>query len=213
MNSSRIGVFGGTFDPPHVGHQLVVQDAKEALGLDHVVIVPAGTQPLKQNTGTPAQHRMAMTRLCFEGIPGMTVDPIEVDRGGISFMVDTVEALARRYSGSELCLLVGDDVVATLPRWREPARMLSTARLAVLRRGEHSDSLSAMLKEWEQVEGVLEPLALSTRRVDVTSTEIRRRLAEGKSVIGFLPDAVLRYIKTVGLYPVLPVAAERPGFA
>ena len=209
---TRIGIFGGSFDPPHNGHLLVAQDAMEALSLDHLLVVPAGTQPLKRDGRTSAEHRLAMAERCFAGLTGISVDPIEVERGGLSFMVDTVEALQGRWPGATLHLLVGDDVVATLPGWREPARLLSMVHLVVLRRGDLSSDVTTMLAEWEARTDwtVRRTVQLATRRVDMTSTEIRTRVREGKSLAGFVPDAVAQYIQSAGLYPAQPAAADDP---
>lgn len=209
----HIGLFGGSFDPPHIGHLLVVQDAMEALSLDQMRIVPAATQPLKRDARTAAEHRLAMVERCFAGLPGITVDPIEVHRGGVSFMVDTVEALQGRWPGATLHLLVGEDVVATLPQWREPERLLSMVQLVVLRRGNASAAVAELLAMWEARTGVRRTIQLATRRVDLTSTEIRTRVREGKSINGFVPDAVAQYIESAGLYREQPAAADDPGLA
>lgn len=190
--SQRIGLLGGSFDPPHVGHLLIAQDAFEALALDRLLVVPAGTQPLKQGQQTPAADRLAMTRACFADLPGIAVDPVEVERGGLSFMVDTVEDVQRRHPAARLHLLVGDDVLPTLPRWREPARLLAMVELVVLTRGEASTTLPAGVHATVQ--------RLPTRRVDVSSTEIRARVRAGRSLRGFVPDAVAAYIASTGLY-------------
>ncbi len=213
VKPARIGIFGGSFDPPHIGHRLVVQDAFEALQLDRVIVIPAGTQPLKGGVRTAPHHRLAMVRLCFADMPGIEVDSVEVDRGGVSYMVDTVETLQGRWPSAQLSLLVGEDVVATLPQWRDAQRLLTMVRLVVLRRGEPSEQVTAMLAAWESDKAVLPISALATRRVDVTSTEIRKRLAEGKPVKGFIPDVVKQYIETAALYPAQPAAADEPGLA
>jgi nicotinate-nucleotide adenylyltransferase len=209
----RIGIFGGSFDPPHNGHVLVLQDAMEALALDHMLIVPAATQPLKRDGRTAAEHRLAMVERCFVGIPGMSVDPIEVERGGLSFMVDTAEQLQGRWPDATLHLLVGEDVVATLPKWRDVERLLSMVHLVVLRRGDATPAVTAMLADWEVRTGVRQMVQLATRRVDLSSTEIRNRVREGRSIAGFVPVAVAQYIETAGLYSAQPAAADDPDSA
>jgi nicotinate-nucleotide adenylyltransferase len=111
----RLGIFGGSFDPPHVGHLLVAQDAVTALSLDRLLIVPAAQQPLKGQHASAAD-RLAMVQRCFDGVSGMVVDPIEIDRGGLSYMVDTVESLQRREPTAALHLLIGERQVVT---WRQ----------------------------------------------------------------------------------------------
>ncbi len=200
----RIGILGGSFDPPHVAHLLIAQDAREALELDLLLVVPAATQPLKQDGRTPAVDRLAMVERCFAGLEGITVDPIEIERGGLSFTVDTVEAFRGRWPTAEFYLLIGDDVVATLPRWREPARLLSMVQLVVLHR-ETADERAGVASSGIEtgssvVQAVRSAPRLATRRVDVSSTEIRERVRSGRSIRGFVPAAVEAYIASVGLY-------------
>src|SRR5689334_14328256 len=130
----RVGIFGGSFDPPHVGHLLVAVDALERLGLDRMVLVPTAQQPLKVARGgshASAEERLAMTRLLADGDARFEVDPIEIERGGISYTVDTLEALAGRWPEAELFLLAGADVLGSFHRWREPERIRSLATLVV----------------------------------------------------------------------------------
>jgi nicotinate-nucleotide adenylyltransferase len=202
----RLGIFGGSFDPPHVGHLLVAQDAITALSLDRLLIVPAAQQPLKQGQQTPAADRLAMVHRCFAGVPGMLVDPVEIDRGGLSYMVDTVESLQRREPSAVLHLLIGQDAFETLSRWREPERLRSMVRLVVLRRGTAGDSVAASPERQHAEGGSLQYLA--TRRVDVSSTEIRERVRAGRSIRGFVTDAVAEYIESTGLYLRDPMAGD-----
>ena len=206
----RVGIFGGSFDPPHVGHVLTAQDAMAALPLDHLVVVPAAQQPLKRAQYASAEHRLAMVQRAFSGIPGIAVDPIEIQRGGLSFMVDTVEALQRRWPSAALHLLIGEDVAATLPDWREPERLVAMVRLVVLRRdgfpaesSVHHDSAA----DRRDAPGF--PVQrLATRQIDVSSTEIRDRIRTGRSIRGFVTDAVADYIASTGLYLREPTAAD-----
>lgn len=188
----RIGIYGGSFDPPHVGHLLTAGDACEALALDRLVWVPAGVQPLKvgQARATPAQ-RLAMVRLLTEGDPRFEVDPVEIDRDGLSYTVDTVELYAARYPEAERFLLVGADAMALFAQWRAPERIREVVTLAVLERASNGG------------DGATLPagaLRLPTRRVDVSSTEIRARLAAGRSIHGFVPESVARFIAAERLY-------------
>ena len=195
----RIGILGGSFDPPHVGHLLVAQDALEELALDRLLIVPAAQQPLKGGDQTLAVHRLAMVQDCFGGIARIEVDPIEIDRGGLSFMVDTVETLRRRWPSATLHLLVGDDVVSTLPRWRDVTRLLSMVQLVVLHRADRGHDVAALVVPLGSAE-VTTARRMATRRVDLSSTEIRARVRDGRSIRGFVTDTVATYIATTGLY-------------
>ena len=201
----RLGIFGGSFDPPHVGHLILAQDAITDLSLDRLAIVPASTQPLKHAHGTSAQHRLAMAMRCFDGVPATVVDPVEIDRGGLSFMVDTVDHFRRKYPSAVVSLLVGQDVIATLPRWREPERLLSLVQLVVLdRAGQPNDTVASPPASEGCTAAVRAGLAsarhLTTRRVDVSSTEIRARVRDGRSIRGYVPDAVAAYIASAALY-------------
>ena len=187
----RLGILGGTFDPPHIGHLLAAVDAVECLTLDRLVLVPASVQPLKARTKTAdAEHRLAMTRLLVEGDGRFTVDPLEIERAGLSFSVDTLEEFARRDPSADRFFLVGEDVLRTFDRWRDPERVLALARLVVLTRNDGSPA--APLPPGAQ--------AIRTRRIDVSSTEVRARAAAGRSLRGFVPDSVAAYIAAHGLY-------------
>jgi nicotinate-nucleotide adenylyltransferase len=198
----RVGVFGGTFDPPHVGHLLVATDAMEQLGLDVVVFVPAATQPLKAGAiSADAVSRLAMTRLLVGEDDRFVVDPIEIERGGLSFMVDTLGALAGRWEGAELFLLVGADVLASFDRWRQPERVRELATLVVLTR---ADTQAPAVVTHEAGTGPAlvggTPRRVSTRRIDVSSTEIRARVRAGQSIRGFVPERVADFIQSAALY-------------
>jgi nicotinate-nucleotide adenylyltransferase len=189
----RVGVFGGSFDPPHVGHLLVATDAAERLGLERVLFVPTAAQPLKQGRqAAPAAIRLAMAEALVGGDARFAVERLEVDRGGLSYTVDTLATLADRWPGRELVLLAGADVLATFARWREPHRVRQLATLVVLARGD----VAAVGPDFPGGP----PTLLPTRRVDVSSTEVRARLAAGRSIRGFVPDAVAEIIRSAGLY-------------
>ena len=120
----RIGIFGGTFDPPHVGHLLVAQEALAVLALDRLVFVPAAQQPLKVGHGAaPAEARLEMVRRTVLGVPRISCDAIEVDRSGLSYSVDTLAEYARRFPADELFFLLGLDAARSLPSWRQPRRL------------------------------------------------------------------------------------------
>jgi nicotinate-nucleotide adenylyltransferase len=194
----RIGILGGSFDPPHVGHLLMAQDAIDLLGLDRLLIVPAGTQPLKGSASATAAERLAMVQAAFAGIPRVEVDPIEIDRGGLSFMVDTVEHFAGRWPEAELLLLLGADAAADLARWRDPQRLLQLVQLVIAVRAD--ESFGAAPLPWATWPAIHPPVQLASRRVDVSSSEIRARIADGRSIHGFVPEPVAAYIAASGLY-------------
>ncbi|MBU6364663.1 MAG: nicotinate (nicotinamide) nucleotide adenylyltransferase [Gemmatimonadetes bacterium] len=193
----RIGLFGGSFDPPHVGHLMAAQDAIRELALDLLLVVPTAHQPLKEGHGAPAADRLAMVRLAFEGIPQVVVDAVEIERGGLSYTVDTVRGVRAQFPGAEVLLLVGADAVSSWSRWREVAALEAMVRLVVLRRpgstvdeaaGGGHDGVPAGT-QW-----------LATRCVELSSTEVRERARAGESLRGFVPDAVAAYIERSGVY-------------
>jgi nicotinate-nucleotide adenylyltransferase len=187
----RIGIFGGTFDPPHIGHLLAAGDAYETLRLARVLFVPAAAQPLKSAIVASPVDRLAMVERLVSGDPRFSVDPIEIERGGLSFTVDTLRALHDRWrseSGLVLVLLLGADAAATLPQWREPEAVASLAEIVVLNRAGSGQTAGVTGR------------AIDTRRVDVSSTEIRARVAAGQSIRGFVPESVAAYIDSRRLY-------------
>lgn len=197
----RVGILGGTFDPPHIGHLIAAADAADALALDRVVLVPAYRQPLKGAAvwATP-QQRLAMTRLAAGDDPRLAVTSIEIDRGGLSFTVDTLSEWARQSPDDELFLLMGADVVRSFARWREPLEVMRLAELVVWQRGEVLESAVADWLPRDSAGRIPPHRVLRARQVDVSSTEVRARVAAGQSIHGFVPDAVRAYIDQAGLY-------------
>ena len=185
----RLGIFGGSFDPPHVGHLLVTADAVDALGLDRVIFVPAAVQPLKAGqAAAAAEQRLAMVRLLVGDDPRFAVDSIEIERDGLSYTVDTLAAFAGRHPHAERFFLIGTDVLASFDRWREPERVLQLATVAVMRREGDAGRIP---------DGAIR---VETRRVDLSSTEIRDRVRSGRTIRGFVPEAVEAYIASQRLY-------------
>ena len=189
----RLGIFGGSFDPPHVGHLLAAVDAFEALALDRLIFVPAAVQPLKAGVATAsAHHRLAMLRLLVGADPRFAVDPVEIDRPGLSYTVDTLETFAQGFPSAERFFLVGEDAMTAFAAWKAPQRILRLAQVAILRRPG-----AAAADPSDTPHGTI---ALSTRLVDVSSTEIRERVRAGKSIRGFVPESVAAFIETERLY-------------
>ena len=187
----RLGILGGTFDPPHTGHLLLALDALDQFQLDRLLLIPAARQPLKVGQEiTDPSDRLAMTRLLGIADARIAVDGREVERGGLSFTVDTVRALRGEYPDAELFLLMGEDTAATLPQWREPEALSLLVQLVVVGRGTEVRPLPAGFRGDR----------MTTRRVDISATEIRARVRAGSSIRGFVPDAVADYIAAHQLY-------------
>jgi nicotinate-nucleotide adenylyltransferase len=214
----RIGILGGTFDPPHVGHLLAASDAFEALSLDRVLFIPTAQQPLKarlpngpvakQHQRASAPDRLEMVRLAIANDTRFELSAIEIDRGGLSYTIDTLSELAKKSPGDTRYLLVGADVLASFAQWRQPEEVLQLATLAVFTRavsdaGDAKASWDGLSAQWKATHGRAprhEPVFLESRRVDVSSTEVRERVATGRSIHGFVPDAVATYIAQHRLY-------------
>ncbi|MEJ7759971.1 MAG: nicotinate-nucleotide adenylyltransferase [Gemmatimonadaceae bacterium] len=194
----RLGVLGGTFDPPHAGHLLAAVDSFEALKLERLLIVPAATQPLKAGlaAGASPAQRLAMTRLAFGGDTRFEVLSMEIDRGGLSYTADTLESVSAANPDSELVLVAGTDALATFDLWDRPERILELARIAGVQRDVAGGA--AISGHLLRARGGV--LSVTARRVDVSSSEIRRRLQKGQSAKGFVAESVERYIAAVKLY-------------
>lgn len=189
----RLGIFGGSFDPPHVGHLLAAVDAFEALSLDTLIFVPAAVQPLKAGmAAASAHHRLAMVRLLIGADPRFAVDSVEIDRAGLSYTVDTLETFAQRFPSAERFFLVGEDAMTAFAAWKAPQQIMRLAQVVILRRPS-----PATADPPKAPDGTI---ALSTRLIDVSSTEIRERVRDGKSIRGFVPESVAAFIETERLY-------------
>jgi len=187
----RLGILGGTFDPPHTGHLLLALDALDQFHLDRLLLVPAARQPLKVGLEMTAPgHRLAMTELLAAADRRIGVDGREVERGGLSFTIETMRALRGEHPDAELFLLMGEDAAATLPQWREPETLAGLVHLVVVGRGTEERPIPAGFRGDRMV----------TRRVDISATEIRARVRDGRSIRGFVPDAVAEYIVAHSLY-------------
>lgn len=205
LTTVRLGLFGGTFDPPHVGHLLAASDAYEALHLDRVVFIPAASQPFKQGAvAGSTSERLAMLRLLVGGDARFDLDPIEIDRGGLSYTVDTLDAYAARHPASERYLLIGEDLAAQIATWHQADRIATLAQVVVLARGLDADVASGHggpdASPRDRERPAIPLVRIATRRVDVSSSEIRARVRAGLSLRGFVTEAVADYIRAAALY-------------
>ena len=196
----RTAVMGGTFNPPHVGHLICAQEALLAHGLDLVVWMPVNTPPHKSSDEDPGvAHRVAMCALATGGDPRFAVSALEAQRPGASYTVDTLEALHAQAPGIELTFIVGGDMAAALPLWRDPERVVRLARLAVAERD--GVARNVILERVSVIPGAAERVQFfDMPRVDVSSSLIRRRVAAGRPVRYLVPDGVAQYIDREGLY-------------
>jgi nicotinate-nucleotide adenylyltransferase len=184
------GIFGGSFDPVHHGHLIVAARAAEALGLDTVLLVPCGVQPLKaQAPVASGEDRAAMIRLAIGGDPCLALDTSELERPGPSYTVDTLRALRGRRPDERLILILGADAAAHLPRWRAADEVARLADIAVLSRPGAAGVTGAFVKH-----------QVAAPAIEISASDIRARLAAGRSIRYLVPGGVADYIARHRLY-------------
>jgi nicotinate-nucleotide adenylyltransferase len=202
----RLGIFGGTFDPVHYGHLLLAESCREQLALDEVWFVPAAVPPHKQQRVlTPGAQRVEMLELALGGHAAFRVSLVELERGGVNYTVETLAQVRSLDAASELYFLMGADSLRDFPTWKEPARICQLATLVVVCRagGGANEAL-----DWSGLASLVSPRRLEEiqkcqvemPRIDLSSSEIRERVAAGRSIRYRTPKAVEKYIESHGLY-------------
>jgi nicotinate-nucleotide adenylyltransferase len=182
----RIGIFGGSFDPVHHGHLILARGALEELGLDRIIFLPANHSPFKCDTRpATSADRLAMLHLAIAGEENFVVDDLELHRPPPSYTIDTLRELRGNHPKGDFTLLIGADQAAKFEAWKDPAEIHRLARVAVLDRGGYPAP-----KDWPIVR----------RHIDISSTDLRQRVAEGRSIRYLTPDSVCDYISRKGLY-------------
>ncbi len=196
----RVGVLGGTFDPIHIGHLVAAEEARVQLRLDQVVFVPAGLPPHKlTNHVAPVDHRLAMVKLAIASNPYFTVSRVDIDRFGPCYTVDTIELLRDEWGGEvELYFILGSDSMADVPTWHRPERLIRLCRLAVVERPGYQVDM-------EELERMLPGITsrvhfVHSPQLDISSTDIQRRVHEGLPIKYQVPEAVEDYIYEHELY-------------
>jgi nicotinate-nucleotide adenylyltransferase len=197
--AGSVGMLGGTFDPPHVGHLAIAEEAREALGLERVLFVPAALPPHKLDRAiTPAADRAAMVGLAIDGNPAFALSDLELRRSGPSYTVDTVEELLAG-GVRELTVILSAELLGDLPTWHEPERLLRLACLAVVPRPGYANPGPRFVAE--RFAGREDHVTfLAAPNLAISATDIRRRVAARRSVRYLVPDAVAGYIGDHGLY-------------
>jgi len=197
---ARIGLLGGTFNPPHVGHLVCAQEAWFRLGLDRVLLLPVHTPPHKEIADEPrVEHRVALCELAVAGDERLGVTRAEADVSGPSYTVDTLRRLNDECTGDQLTFIVGGDMASSLPTWREPEAVVALAELAVAERLGHGRE--AILEQLRGIPGAAARVRFfDMPRIDVSSTLIRARVAAGEPVRYLVPEAVADYIARERLY-------------
>lgn len=188
----RIGIFGGTFDPPHVGHLVAAIDARQALDLDVVLLVVANApwQKVGSRQVSPASDRFAMVEAAVADAPGLEVSDIEMVRGGLSYTADTLEAVAQLHPGAELFLVLGNDAAAGFATWERHEEVAARAQLVVVDRPGTPTPIDDGFS-WTRVD---------IPELEISSTELRQRVADGRSIRYLTPEGVATCIGERGLY-------------
>ena len=200
-NKKRVGIMGGTFNPIHLGHLIIAEAAYEAFDLDEVLFVPSGISYMKdQSEILDAKKRVHMTGLAIEDNPHFALSTIEIDRDGNSYSYETLETLRKQNPNTEYFFLVGADTLFALETWKHPEILLPSCTILVaVRDGVPVDEMKKQAKYLEDKFGGCIEL-LITPNIEISSTDIRKKLAEGRNVKYFLPDTVLDFINKYELY-------------
>lgn len=197
----RIGVFGGTFDPPHLAHLILAEQCREQAKLDQVLFVPAALPPHKQRQDlTPFAYRVEMLTLAISGHGAFRIDELEKDRAGPSFTVHTLTQLREQRPGDEFFFILGSDSMRDLPLWFEPRRILELATLLIV---DRPDAPLISMDEWKerlQLSQDFRHQIIEAPLIAISSRDIRQRIAEGHSVRYMIPRAVEAYIADKRLY-------------
>jgi len=194
----RIALFGGTFDPVHYGHLRLAEEAREAAALERVLFVPAYMSPFRQREPISLpRHRIEMTRLAVADNPAFEVSDIEIQRGGVSYTVETVAALRAHYPDAELYLILGADALQGFPNWYQAGTIAQECRLLVGVRPHH-DLQAALAQLPDAIRARVHPVALTP--LDISASDIRQRIRTGRSIRYLTPPDVIEYIQQHRLY-------------
>lgn len=197
----QVGILGGTFNPPHLGHLAAATHARDELGLELAVLMPASTSPHKRGEPDPGpEDRLQMCRLAVAGRPGVGVCELELKRGGTSYTVDTLRAIHASHPNAELTLIVGADTAVTLPAWRQPEELLALADLAVVARGGSDEDAVVARIEPLLAEQHGEVRFLRMPAVEISSSLARERAAAGAALAPLVGSRVAAYIHEHRLY-------------
>ena len=204
MNKIKIGILGGTFDPIHLGHLIIAEQARDQYGLDQVLLIPSGHSYFKDNRAQkvlPALTRLEMTRKAVSDYPPFEVSDIEVRRSGNTYTYETLEELADLHPEAELYFIVGADTVCSMSTWREPARIFAACTVLAAMREDQVDpeSFEQGIKDLEN-RFHARIRTISIPNIGISSTQIRERAGNGKSIHYLVPNALESYIIENGIY-------------
>jgi len=200
VTTPRLGIFGGTFDPPHLGHLILAETAADTLRLDRVLFVPAADPPHKAATSirTTADHRLAMVQLAIKDNPRFAISRVDLDRPGPHYSADMLRLLSAEHPNTALFFLIGADSLADLPTWSRPREVFELACLGVMRRPGVEPDVFALE---DQLPGLRRRMVwIDAPYIDISASDLARRIATGRSVRYQIPDSVCQYIEQHALY-------------
>lgn len=184
----KIGILGGTFDPPHYGHLLIAEEVYQALGLDEVWFIPSYEPPHKEKATSDVDGRLAMLEAAIESNPHFSINKIEVNRTGKSYTIDTINELKQQYPNTDFYFIIGADMVEYLPKWYKIDELVGRVTFVGVKRSDY---------ELNTIYPIIE---VNIPVVEISSTQVRQRLSEGKSIKYLVPDEVIAVIKEYQLY-------------
>lgn len=197
----KIGIMGGTFDPIHLGHLIMAEYARETLDLDKIIFVPTGIHPLKVNKAISSPHtRIEMISLAIESNPKFEISTIEIDKEGISYTIETLRLLKQKYKNSGLYFILGTDLLFEIERWKDFKEFSKICKLALFHRaGDTDDRVEEKIRQLRMQYG-LEFEKIESPKIEISSTEIRNRVLDNRSIKYMLPQNVEEYIASNNLY-------------
>lgn len=199
-SAPRIGVFGGTFDPVHIGHLIIATELRHALQLDRLLFVPTGQPPHKADQAVSADaDRLAMLELAIAGDSAFEISTIDLERDGPSYTADLLTLLSDRLPNANLLFLMGEDSLRDLPTWRQPETILALAELGIATRPDIDLDLAAIYERLPAAQGRIH--VVPTTLIDISSSGLRKRIREGRPIRYLVPAAVESYIMSNRLYP------------
>lgn len=199
-SKTRVGLMGGSFDPIHLGHIAIAREARDALQLSHVLFLPSGRPPHKAHLGASPAQRLEMTHLAVEPLPWAQASDVEVCRQGTIYTVDTLQILSSQHPEAAFYYIIGADTLLDLPNWRNTQKVCTLCRFICLHRpGVADEAIGTALEDLRSRYGAQVHLVPASGP-DISSTEVRRRVARGQSTEGLLPGAVRAYIDRENLY-------------
>jgi len=197
----RIGILGGTFDPPQMGHLILGEYTREALPLDHVLFVPVADHPQKlDSTRQPIEHRLAMLKLAVEDNPNFSISTVDIDRPGPHYSADTVQIIQQQHPDAELYFVMGGDNLRNLPTWKRAKELYESCRLAVMKRADEDIAPDMHQDIFPGLAGKVDMIDVPLLSIWLSSTHVVERIKNGKSIRYLVPDKVLDYIHREGIY-------------